>query len=38
MAQKAVLAITLIGIGFVGFFVFFLGYEEDQKTSQDILS
>ncbi len=38
MVKKAVLAITLIGIGCVGFFVFFVDYEEDQKISQEILS
>lgn len=38
MVKKAVLAITLIGIGCVGFFVFFVGYEEDEKMSQDIFS
>ena len=38
MGKKAILAIVLIGIGCVGFFVFFVGYEEDQKMSQDVLS
>ena len=38
MIKKAVLAITLIGIGCVGFFVFFVGYEKDEKMSEDIFS
>ena len=35
MLKKAILAIVLIGIGCV---VFFVVYEKDQKMSQDILS
>lgn len=38
MVKKAILAIVLIGIGGVGFFVFFLCYEKDKKMSQEILS
>ena len=38
MGKKAVLAITLIGIGCIGFFVFFVGSEENQKMSQRILT
>ena len=37
MVKKVILAIALIGIGCVGFFVFFVGYEEEKKMSQDIL-
>ena len=37
MLKKAVLVITLAGIGCVGFFVFFVNYEEDEKMSQEIL-
>ncbi len=35
MGKKAILAIVLIGIGYV---IFFVGYKEAQKMSQDILS
>lgn len=38
MVKKAVLVIILAGIGCVGFFVFFVDYEEDQKISQETLS
>ena len=38
MVKKAILAIALIGIGCIGVFVFFVGYEEDQKMSQDTSS